>query len=176
MTCCQWYALAYFCVFFCLFNCWQLIEYNDINDNAQLTSVDQSKEDLWNIRDFTEFEWMNVTLGETGNSIIFNSSRPQLAPYQNSTRGYVMFEVRSTQYLVNTCQGHIDRQGGTGRVLFVCQGHIDRQGGTGRVLIVCQSHIDRQGGTCLHCRSVWNIYLYKLVQRDPVWLTLRTGC
>ena len=37
---------------------------------------------------------MNVTLEQGGNSVIFNTSHPKLAPYENNTSGYMQFKVR----------------------------------------------------------------------------------
>ncbi|XP_076465814.1 glycosylated lysosomal membrane protein B-like [Babylonia areolata] len=77
----------------------KLIEYDDIHDAASLADARKDNNTLWNVRNFTEFKWMNATQGQGGNSIIFNTTSPQLAPYGNNTEGsmYFEFEINSDE-------------------------------------------------------------------------------
>ena len=63
-----------------------------MNDDANLKSAEASHVDF-NPRDFKEFLWMNVTTGQGGKSIIFNTSTPQPEPYHNDSAGSMYFEV-----------------------------------------------------------------------------------
>ena len=77
---------------------WQLIEYYDENDGASLTSAN-AEETLWNIRSFTEFDWMNVTHDEESDSLMFSTSHPQPAPFENNTSGSIDFQVKNARCL-----------------------------------------------------------------------------
>lgn len=81
-----------------LFPLFQLFEYDDIHDVADIAKI-KDEGDLY-IRNFTEFGWMNVTTGQNGRSIIFNTTSLQPSPENNKT-GSLYFEV---VYLV--CQCH----------------------------------------------------------------------
>ncbi|KAL8597807.1 hypothetical protein ACOMHN_004922 [Nucella lapillus] len=70
----------------------RLIEYDDIDDVANLEDAGKNEKMQWNMHHFSNFTWMNVTQGQAGKSIIFNTSHPQPAPYGNDTNGSMYFE------------------------------------------------------------------------------------
>lgn len=70
----------------------RLIEYYDAGDTSDLKAAENNKDTLWHFINFTEFQWMNVTFGQDGKSVVFNTSRPQPLPFENNTAGFITFE------------------------------------------------------------------------------------
>ncbi|KAK7492655.1 hypothetical protein BaRGS_00016134 [Batillaria attramentaria] len=66
----------------------KLLEYDDQDDSANVNASHV----LWNIRNFTEFQWMNATTGQNGHSVIFNTTSSQPSPAENKTSGSLSFE------------------------------------------------------------------------------------
>ena len=72
--------------------CSQLIEYDDVNDDASLADAEQDNSTRWNIKNFADFKWKNVSIKNDGKSFIFamcmNSSQ-----CTNNTDNLLSFEV-----------------------------------------------------------------------------------